>query len=113
MSKIFKIVAFILAVLIGFGLTATANPAPAQASTTQTVRLEAPVRHVKHVKVSYVHKGAANPLWVEFNTGSLWAVAPCKREDSNNCYWSAKRQGNGKGHSFVTLKGKTYRLPIR
>ncbi len=26
---------------------------------------------------------------------------PCPTEDSFNCYWNAKEQGDGHGHSFV------------
>lgn len=30
-----------------------------------------------------------------------WVVTPCATEDSVNCRWNAKTQGNGHGHSFV------------
>lgn len=35
------------------------------------------------------------------------ASKPCATEDSDNCHWDAKKQGNGKGRSFVTVNGKT------
>lgn len=81
---------------------------PSHAGTGRTTRLEAPTRAVAHVKVTNVQETRTSRLWIEFNTGSLWSVVPCKWEDSNNCYWDAKSRGNGKGKSFVTLKGKTY-----
>lgn len=87
-------------------------PDAAEAATARTTRLEPPVRHVKHVRVTYVAKARANRVWVEFNTGSLWSVVPCRYEDSNNCYWDASKRGNRKGRDFVTIGGKTYRLTI-
>lgn len=35
-------------------------------------------------------------------------LPPCKTEDSNNCYWDAKKMGNHRGNSFITWNGKTY-----
>lgn len=32
----------------------------------------------------------------------------CRTEDSNNCVWHARRHGNHKGHSLVTIHGITY-----
>ena len=80
----------------------------AEAAQPSAVRLESPTRAVKHVRVTYVQKTRNARLWIEFNTGSLWSVTPCRYEDSNNCYWNARKHGNGKGRSFVTLRGKTY-----
>lgn len=94
--------------VLGVTLASPAVTSPANAAQASAVRLEPPVRHAKTVKVSYVHKSKHDPKWIEFNTGSLWSVRACKHEDSNNCYWSAKRRGDGKGRSFVTLHGKTY-----
>ena len=31
----------------------------------------------------------------------------CPTEDSNNCQWDARYQGNGQGRSFVTIDGET------
>jgi len=38
--------------------------------------------------------------------GSLAAVmsTPCATEDSANCYWDAQSRGNGRGHSFISLR---------
>lgn len=85
----------------------------AHAAPAGAVRLEPPVRHVKHVKVTYVHKSKSAPVWVEFNTGSLWSLPTCKHEDSRNCFYDAKRRGNGKGRSFANIKGKTYHVKGR
>lgn len=32
---------------------------------------------------------------------------PCKFEDSNNCVWDAKHQGNGQGQSWVAKRNGT------
>lgn len=40
--------------------------------------------------------------------GTRVTIPPCPTEDSDNCYWMADRQGNGKGRSFVTIDGTTY-----
>jgi len=95
---------------IALALTSTlfALTSPAHAATGSAVRLEAPTRKVAHTRVTYVQQTRTDRVWIEFNTGSLWSVRPCRFEDSNNCYWDARAHGNGKGRSFVTLKGKTY-----
>jgi hypothetical protein len=31
----------------------------------------------------------------------FWVTRPCATEDSVNCRWDAKLQGNGKGHSYI------------
>lgn len=80
----------------------------AHAAPAGAVRLEPPVRHVEHVKVTCVHKSKGGPKWVEFNTGSLWSLPTCKHEDSRNCFFDAKRRGNDKGRSFANIHGKTY-----
>lgn len=33
-----------------------------------------------------------------------WMTRPCATEDSLNCYWNAKLQGNGKGKSFYVRR---------
>lgn len=30
-----------------------------------------------------------------------WVTRPCAEEDSLNCRWDARDQGNGHGHSFI------------
>lgn len=99
-------------VLAALAISLLGLAAPAAAGTPSAVRLEPPVRKVATVKVTYVQPAKGNRIWVEFNTGSLWSVAPCKYEDSNNCYWDADKRGNGRGTSFVVLKGKTYRTNL-
>lgn len=101
---------YILAILAT--VAAMLATAPAHAGEARTVRLEAPTRHVQHVRVVKVTPARGESIRVRFNTGSLWRVAPCKWEDSNNCYWDARKRGNRKGRSFVTLKGKTYYSPL-
>lgn len=102
-----KLIASAVLAALAIGGTALAAES-AHAGTTGTVRLEKPVRHVQHVRVTYVHKSKSGPKWVEFNTGSLWSVVACKTDDSRNCYWDASKRGNGKGRDFVNLNGKTF-----
>ena len=78
------------------------------AAPAGAVRLEAPKRHVEHVRVTYVQQARRGRVWVEFNTGSLWSLPTCKHEDSNNCYWAAGKRGNHQGRSSARLAGKTY-----
>lgn len=33
-----------------------------------------------------------------------WMQRPCRNEDSVNCYWNARLQGNGHGKSFYVRK---------
>lgn len=41
----------------------------------------------------------------------VWLAVPaCPTEDSNNCYWDARTQGNGQGRSFIDLGGFLIRL---
>lgn len=103
MNKLIAVIA------LAIGLTLAASPAGAAPGA---VRLEPPVRSVKTVKVTFIQTAKTGPVWVEFNTGSLWSMPRCAHEDSRNCYWNAKRSGNGKGRSFVHLKGKTYYTSI-
>jgi hypothetical protein len=35
-----------------------------------------------------------------------WMSRPCAAEDSVNCYWNARQQGNGQGDSFYVVKRK-------
>jgi hypothetical protein len=41
-------------------------------------------------------------------THSKTHIVACKTEDSTNCLWDAKREGNHKGRSFIDYKGKLY-----
>lgn len=97
---------YILAVVVA--MLAVLLASPAHAADAGTVRLEPPTRAVAHVKVTSVQQVAGPNIRIRFNTGSRWSVRPCRHEDGNNCYWDARKHGNGQGRSFVTLKGKTY-----
>jgi hypothetical protein len=33
-----------------------------------------------------------------------WMTTPCALEDSPNCFWDASEAGNGKGHSFYSIR---------
>lgn len=97
---------FILAAVLALGgLTLVAQPAQA---VTGAVRLEAPTRSASPVQFTRVTYVSDTRVRVRFNTGSLWSMPTCKHEDSNNCYWNARKSGNGQGRSFVALKGKVY-----
>ena len=99
---------------IVLALTSTlfALTSPAHAAGGGAVRLEAPTRKVAHVRVTRVVQTPTDRIRVRFNTGSLWSVRPCRVEDGNNCYWDARAHGNGKGRSYVVLRGKTYFSPL-
>lgn len=40
-----------------------------------------------------------------------YAIVPCPTEDSTNCVWDSRVQGNGQGDSFVDVNGTAYYLP--
>lgn len=41
----------------------------------------------------------------------FWLAVPaCPTEDSNNCYWDAQTQGNGRGQSFIDIGGHLIRF---
>lgn len=96
------VVALVVSALVMFA-------SPAHAGGTKTHRIEPPKRHVAHVKVVKINH-AGPGIKVRFNTRSLWRVMPCRYEDSNNCYWDARNRGNGRGTSFVVIRGKYYPL---
>lgn len=93
-------------VVLAAGLTLTVSPA--QAAPGGAVRLEPPTQHVSHVRIISVTPARAHRVRVGFNTGSLWSLKACRSEDSNNCYWDARKRGNGHGRSFATIHGRTY-----
>lgn len=43
-----------------------------------------------------------------------WVTTPCKTEDSVNCRWNAKTQGNGKGHTYIVRQfpGKAHMVCV-
>lgn len=41
-----------------------------------------------------------------------YMTTPCKTEDSVNCYWDAKEQGNGQGHSYWSIRVNDHRVAI-
>ncbi|QED11918.1 hypothetical protein SEA_MASHLEY_102 [Microbacterium phage Mashley] len=45
------------------------------------------------------------------NGGEYDSLPPCLTEDSDNCVWDARVDGNGEGRSFVTIDGVTHYLP--
>lgn len=40
------------------------------------------------------------------------AQLPCPTEDTSNCSWDAKRQGNGRGQSFTSFEALGYELTV-
>jgi hypothetical protein len=103
------VIAGIVLALVGIATPTMSAGAHHATGSLRTERLVKPGRLVKHVRVINVqHHKPDDRAAVVFNTGSVWLLEPCGYEDSNNCYWTARSRGNGKGRSFVTLKGKTY-----
>lgn len=41
-----------------------------------------------------------------------YAIVPCPTEDSTNCVWDSRVQGNGQGDSFVDVNGTAYYFGI-
>lgn len=39
-----------------------------------------------------------------------YAIVPCATEDSTNCVWDSRVQGNGQGASFIDINGTAYYL---
>lgn len=48
--------------------------------------------------------------------GFAWALSPantlCATEDSTNCVWDSRVQGNGQGNSFIDVNGTAYYFGI-
>lgn len=44
------------------------------------------------------------------SAASLLPMVPCATEDSHDCYWNPRVQGNGEGRSFVDIGGIVYFL---
>lgn len=42
------------------------------------------------------------------STGRTVVLKPCASEDSDNCYWDAATRGNGRGTSFVVIRGQYF-----
>lgn len=62
---------------------------------------------IKHVN-AYTH-GYYNGIATAF----CLSLPPCEWEDSENCYWDAQKQGNGKGQSFIDFNGKIHQIEIK
>lgn len=46
-------------------------------------------------------------------TTHVITVSQCASEDSQDCYWDAKTQGNHKGSSFLNYDGKTVMITCK
>jgi hypothetical protein len=96
----------VLPVLLGLAIVggasgnaqADAEWVPAQSGNAEWHPAKAPVPHVAY------WFAAGNDLRViGFTGGKAKVFAPCATEDSTGCYWNARKQGNGKGDSFVRV----------
>jgi len=57
------------------------------------------------VSIAPAHAGGGNtPDPVLKGVIARAATHPCPTEDSINCYWDARLQGNGHGHSFYSVR---------
>lgn len=54
----------------------------------------------------YVEHSHRRWYYAERYDTSEWMVTRCRYEDSRNCYFNAKKRGDGKGRSFINLKGR-------
>ena len=109
-----RFVSPLAALLMGLGLVLV-SVGPAEAKATRVEKADRSggkvLAYVEPYRVKR-YKGKRQPtrLYVEFRDGSAWHFTPCKEEDSRNCFWWAPKRGNGKGKSFVDLRGKVIRL---
>lgn len=106
--------ALIALLIAGSPILAATYAPPANAEATKigdrtTTHTDKRVARVER----WTAKGEPTLVQVQFRDGSVFVFTPCKREDSRNCFWDAGRSGNGRGRSFVDLRGKTYRVPAR
>ena len=98
----------ILATLIIIGVTLLSP-------NSQAYMVESPAQHVVKKDLRITHSnmiskedGTKKRLYVELNDGSIYLLRKCKYEDSPHCYWDAGTMGNGKGKSFVSLRGRVF-----
>ena len=100
--------AFALTVVV---LLAATLPANARATRVWPAVTAVPAAelHVKRVHIS----PSSGVLHVRLSNGARWRLTPCKHEDSRDCYWNARKRGNGIGRSFIDLRGTAYTIPAR
>lgn len=104
------IAAMILAVLPVYQADGEGNP---YSHSAEARRLDRPQHDQGNVNpVLYVEHMHYRWWYVELGDGSSWAVVRCRHEDQWDCWWNAKRWGNGEGRSFVNIEGR-YHLAVK
>lgn len=48
------------------------------------------------------------PHFIAYTIVPSVELPPCATEDSSNCVWDSRVQGNGQGNSFVDVDGTAY-----
>ena len=98
-------------VLVSLTVAVIATLAPASnAYVVESPVVDVAKRDLKITHSNMVSKedGTKKRLYVELNDGSIYLLRKCKYEDSPHCYWNAGTMGNGKGKSFVSLRGRVF-----
>lgn len=96
MTKTLKTAAIALTVMLGLIF----NALPAQAAGIPQIKGVPTISATAWKKMSPYQKRL-----VTDRSKSKAALPACKYEDSANCFWNAKKKGNGKGRSFIDLRG--------
>ena len=108
--NIFKRILGVLTILVGLAAPVVWNATQADA---RVVQLEEPeFEQMGRNPVLYVERVTRRWFYIELSDGSTWMVTRCRHEDSNNCWWDAKRRGNGEGRSFVVIH-RHYHLTVK
>lgn len=105
-------------------ITPESTPAPVVEAPTEIVPEPAPVEPATEAPTE-IQPDQGFPLeeygdgCKSYDTSPNWIICPteaysadmgikidiCAQEDSRNCYWDAKRYGNGLGSSFINVEG--------
>lgn len=74
-----------------------------------------PVAHAAPSPDVYVSRVTPLPgaaIRVTMSDGHRARLTPCRYEDGRRCYWHAPSRGNGRGRSFVVVRGDLFRVSL-
>jgi hypothetical protein len=103
------LVAVMAGAALALGVATVANAEP----RGKVVQVDPPTHEVmRHNVVTWRVRYGWAPHWhrVWLRDGSSWDVTRCPTEESRNCFWNARVQGNGLGRSFVNIHGHQFWL---
>lgn len=112
------ITTFAVAALLSVGQmsNAVADPAeaynhPVKVFKNGSIKLTNATKDVKKRKVWYAEEVYPGHTYVVLNNGATFDMITCEVEDGRNCFWNSHTLGNGRGRSFVDIKGKAVYVP--